>query len=210
MIEAYKGFEKFENGIACRGYLFEEGKTYTLDEPPILCHSGFHACLDPLNVLNYYTPPRAYTCDRFGFATSVYLHPGRGFKHWYNVTYPYETFHVGTEYHKVYIEGDVDIDKSIFETNADDTKICTNKIRIGEKIDLDDIMQIHLKLLDKFEQECAPWLDAMNCGNLELNSNYKILKYCDWLARKMVLPHVMLLQTRINNKCYDDRSQIIR
>ena len=201
MIEAYKGFNKYENGIACRGLLFEEGKTYTLNEPPILCCRGFHACLDPLNVLDYYMPLRAYTYDRFGVASKVYsLYSNRRFRHWYTITYPYETMHVGTEYHKVYIEGDVDIDQHIFAMTADDTKICTNKIRIGEKIDLDDMMQIHLKLVDEFERECAPWLDALNCTVLELKTKYKILKYCDWLARKTVLPHIV----QINNKRYDD------
>lgn len=189
MIEAYKGFDKFAHGIECRGYIFEEGKTYTQNEPPILCQSGFHACLDPLNVLDYYFPKRAYTRDRFGNMRTVYLYPDYLYPdhknlRWYTIKYPYGTLYDGTEYHKVYIEGDADIDQNMFTTIIPNTKICTNKIRIGEKINLDDIMQIHLKLLNEFEQECTPWLDATNCSGPEPMNECKITNYCSWLKTK--------------------------
>lgn len=62
-IKAYKGFSvvktfneetnSFERQIECRGFRFEEGKTY--EEPEaILCERGFHACTNPLDVFNYY------------------------------------------------------------------------------------------------------------------------------------------------------------
>ena len=51
-MKAYKGFNP---DMTCRGFKFEEGKTYTEDKAE-LCKSGFHACLDPLEVLNYYAP----------------------------------------------------------------------------------------------------------------------------------------------------------
>ena len=51
-IKAYKGFNK---DMTCRGYQFEEGKTY--EEPNAeLCKSGFHACLNPLDCFSYYSP----------------------------------------------------------------------------------------------------------------------------------------------------------
>lgn len=56
-MKAYKGFN---HDMTCRGYKFEEGKTYTEDKAE-LCKSGFHACLDPLEVLRYYDP-----CDSEG------------------------------------------------------------------------------------------------------------------------------------------------
>ena len=56
-MKAYKGFNP---DMTCRGYKFEEGKTYTEDKAE-LCKSGFHACLDPLEVLRYYDP-----CDSEG------------------------------------------------------------------------------------------------------------------------------------------------
>ena len=51
-IIAYKGFNK---DMSCLGFQYEEGKTYECDEA-ILCKKGFHACLKPLEVLDYYPP----------------------------------------------------------------------------------------------------------------------------------------------------------
>ena len=51
-IIAYKGFNK---DMTCLGFQYEEGKTYECDEA-ILCKKGFHACIKPLEVLDYYPP----------------------------------------------------------------------------------------------------------------------------------------------------------
>ena len=51
-MKAYKGFNK---DMTCRGFQFEEGETYH-EETAELCKSGFHACEDPLNVFDYYSP----------------------------------------------------------------------------------------------------------------------------------------------------------
>ena len=40
--------------MTCRGFQYEEGKTYKIDGEPELCHRGFHACLKLLDVFDYY------------------------------------------------------------------------------------------------------------------------------------------------------------
>ena len=51
-MKAYKGFNK---DMTCRGFQFEEGKTYE-EKEAILCKKGFHACLNPIDVFKYYPP----------------------------------------------------------------------------------------------------------------------------------------------------------
>ena len=47
---AYKGFNA---DMTCRGFQYEEGKTYVCDKAQ-LCQCGFHACLNPLDCFSYY------------------------------------------------------------------------------------------------------------------------------------------------------------
>jgi len=56
-MKAFKGFNK---DLTCRGFQYEEGKTYEEQEAK-LCKSGFHACENPVTCLQHYNP-----------ATSVY------------------------------------------------------------------------------------------------------------------------------------------
>ena len=51
-MKAYKGFNK---DMTCRGFQYEEGKTYKTDKAE-LCEAGFHACLNPLDCFKYYAP----------------------------------------------------------------------------------------------------------------------------------------------------------
>lgn len=50
-MKAYKGFDR---NMRCRGFQFEEGKTYETDKAE-LCKTGFHACTNPLDVWRYYS-----------------------------------------------------------------------------------------------------------------------------------------------------------
>lgn len=51
-MKAYKGFKR---DMTCRGFQYEEGKTY-VEEKAELCKSGFHACENPLDTFGYYSP----------------------------------------------------------------------------------------------------------------------------------------------------------
>lgn len=50
-IKAYKAFDK---NFKCRGFQYEVGETYHIDEEVEICRKGFHACKNCMNVLRYY------------------------------------------------------------------------------------------------------------------------------------------------------------
>ena len=51
-MKAYKGFNK---DMTCRDFQYKEGGEYKTDRAKV-CESGFHACENPLDCLNYYSP----------------------------------------------------------------------------------------------------------------------------------------------------------
>lgn len=50
-IKAYKGFDK---NLCCIGFQYEIGKEYEQKGEIKCCENGFHACINPFDVLNYY------------------------------------------------------------------------------------------------------------------------------------------------------------
>ena len=50
-ITAYKGFDE---NLCCRGFQYEIGKEYVQEGEIECCESGFHACINPFDVLDYY------------------------------------------------------------------------------------------------------------------------------------------------------------
>ena len=51
-IIAYKGFDE---NLCCRGFQYEIGKEYVQEGEIECCESGFHACTNPFDVLDYYS-----------------------------------------------------------------------------------------------------------------------------------------------------------
>lgn len=55
-MKAYKGFDK---DFKCRDFQYEVGQLYTFDGDTVICHAGFHACIEPIDVLRFYYEPDA-------------------------------------------------------------------------------------------------------------------------------------------------------
>ena len=49
-----KAYKAFNANMTCRKFQYEEGKTYEIEDNTKLCEHGFHACLNLLDVFNYY------------------------------------------------------------------------------------------------------------------------------------------------------------
>ena len=52
-MKVYKGTDK---DMKCRGMQYKLGETAVYDGEPRLCKAGLHACEQPIDVLNHYTP----------------------------------------------------------------------------------------------------------------------------------------------------------
>ena len=50
-----KAYKRFNKDMTCKGFRYEEGKTYETDHAA-LCREGFHACENPLDCSSYYSP----------------------------------------------------------------------------------------------------------------------------------------------------------
>ena len=61
------GFKGFDENMQCRGFQYEEGKTYHEDGDIQACQSGFHYCKYPLDVFGYYPPAKSRFCAVEGF-----------------------------------------------------------------------------------------------------------------------------------------------
>jgi hypothetical protein len=100
--------------MTCRGFQYELGKTYKMDEDPIICQRGFHACIIPGNVFMFYPDYKEL------FYPNYKDHPAYYF-------YENDPNVYANVYAKVYLEDPIWGDLGI-------TKICANNIRIGEKL----------------------------------------------------------------------------
>ena len=53
-----KAYKRFNKDMTCKGFQYEEGKTYETDHAA-LCSDGFHACENPLDCSSYYSPAKS-------------------------------------------------------------------------------------------------------------------------------------------------------
>ena len=51
-----KGYKGFNPDMTCRGFQYEENKTFEQEGEIKACKNGFHFCLHPMDVLGYYPP----------------------------------------------------------------------------------------------------------------------------------------------------------
>ena len=58
-MKCYKGFDK---DLKCRGFQYEIGEEYEENAADI-CHKGFHACENPMDVFGYYNPADSRYCE---------------------------------------------------------------------------------------------------------------------------------------------------
>ena len=58
-MKCYKGFDK---DLKCRGFQYEVGKEYEENAADI-CHNGFYACENPMDVLGYCNPAESRFCE---------------------------------------------------------------------------------------------------------------------------------------------------
>jgi hypothetical protein len=53
--EKLKAYKVFNPDWTCKGFQYEVGKTYSIKDTPIMCESGFHACIKVSDCFTYYT-----------------------------------------------------------------------------------------------------------------------------------------------------------
>ena len=53
-VKSVIGVKGFNSDWTCRGFKYEVGKTYKLNDLPIICNRGFHFCISPAECITYY------------------------------------------------------------------------------------------------------------------------------------------------------------
>ncbi|MEL3905523.1 MAG: pentapeptide repeat-containing protein [Treponema sp.] len=58
-----RGYKGFDQNLQCRGFQYEVGKTYKMDERPSLCERGFHFCQRLTDVHLFYDLQKSRICE---------------------------------------------------------------------------------------------------------------------------------------------------
>ena len=115
---AYKGFDK---DLKCRGFQYEVGKTYSMEENPVICKRGYHCCTKLSDVFDYYPL----------IITTIDANLDR--------ILPVKKIPSGNRYCLVEVGGYIDTDLGAFVTSS---KVSTNSIKILQELTEDDIIDI--------------------------------------------------------------------
>ena len=106
-------YKAFKSNMKCLDFQYEEGKSYEKKCEIKLCNRGFHACINPLHIFNYYWG---------AIGNKIYI----------NKMYIPSDILI----HEVYLSGDIDDDDKV------DSKVCGSKIEIGRRLTMKDINNI--------------------------------------------------------------------
>jgi hypothetical protein len=106
-------YKAFKSNMKCLDFQYEEGKSYEKKCEIKLCNRGFHACINPLHIFNYYWG----TIGNKIYINKMYI--------------PSDIL-----IHEVYLSGDIDDDNNV------DSKVCSSKIEIGRRLTMKDINNI--------------------------------------------------------------------
>ena len=104
-LKSQKAYKAFNYNWTCRDFKYEVGKTYEINEEPIICKKGFHACYELKDCLMYYP------------------------------------LNKDTIFAEVEILGHIDTDTETY-LNVNDSKVCTNKIKIVREITWEEILEL--------------------------------------------------------------------
>ena len=64
---AIKTYKAFDENMKCKDFQYEIGKEYTHKGDIKICHSGFHACENPIDIFEYYAPTSIFCeVEQFG------------------------------------------------------------------------------------------------------------------------------------------------
>lgn len=170
------GIKGFDENLQCRGFQYEVGKTYEMDEEPILCSRGFHLCSSVRDVFTYY--PK-FWCDRYCVVEAV----------------------GDIDFGHVPLDGSGTLGKiaankiRTAKENGKFEKIATNKIRIVKEITND----IRL-MLSSPETIVLVNMDSANIGTFD-GSNIHVSA---WMTMHMTLTYTGVLEGIINKIIKDD------
>ena len=113
-----KGYKGFDKNLCCRGFQYEVGKTYEMEESPIICKQGFHFAIGFSTVEGYY--PLIDYCELYNDGT---IYDRRAV--------PYFS---GNRYCEIEALGEIDE-----EAVPAIPKLATNKIRIVRELSKEEI-----------------------------------------------------------------------